>query len=162
MKAAPASPLVTHLVRLVRGAFRKDFADRYEVEAELLAFTHAYERSAVQAPRGQDEHLLDQVRARGLARPRARLDVSTLAAEHGLSRTAFSHHFRARTGFTPARFVTEVRLQNAARLLLTTDLPLSRIARECGFANANHFGKVFHRVREQTPTSYRAVTQPDR
>jgi len=160
VQAAPGSPLVTQLVRLVRGAFRKDFADRYEVEAALLAFTHAYERIAQQAPRQPDEHLLDQLRARVVARPRARLDVSTLAAERGMSRTAFSHYFRERTGLTPARFVTELKIQSAARLLVTTSLPLSRIARECGFANANHFGKVFRRVRQQSAGSYRRSVTP--
>ena len=160
VQTAPGSPLVAHLGRLVRGAFRKDFADRYEVEAELLAFTHAYERLAAGAPRRQDEQLLAQLRARVLARPRARLDVSTLAAERGLSRTAFSHDFRARTGLTPAHFVTEVKLEAAARLLVTTDLPLARIARECGFANANHFGKVFRRLRHESAGSYRRTVTP--
>lgn len=159
VQAAPSAPLVSHLVRLVRGAFRKDFADRYDVEAALLAFTHAYERIAEQAPREQDERLLEQVRARVLARPRARFDVSTFAAERGMSRTAFSHHFSARTGLTPARFVTEVRVDAARRLLVTTTLPLARIARECGFANANHFGKVFRRLGRESPGAYRRSVQ---
>lgn len=155
---APDAPLVSHLVRLVRGAFRKDFADRFEVEAGLFAFTHAYERIAEQAPRQQDERLLEALRARVIARPRARFDVSTLGAEQGMSRTAFSHYFRARTGLTPARFVTEMRVEAALRLLVTTNLPLSRIARECGFANANHFGKVFRRLRQESPGAYRRST----
>ncbi len=157
----PSAPLVSHLVRLVRGAFRKDFDDRYAVEAELLSFTHAFERMAERAPHAQDRQLLDDLRARVLARPRSRLDVSTLAAERGLSRTAFSHDFRARTGLTPARFVTEVKLEAAARLLVTTSLPLSRVARECGFANANHFGKVFRRFRQESPGSYRRIGETD-
>jgi transcriptional regulator GlxA family with amidase domain len=47
-------------------------------------------------------------------------------------------------------------------MLATTRLPLESIARECGFANANHFGKVF---RHQSTDAYRrsvGVTRPRR
>ena len=155
VEAAPTSALVSHLTRLVRGAFRKDFRDRYAVEAELLAFTHAYERLAQAEPRPDGERLLETLRARVLAAPRAHIDVGTLAAEHRTSRSAFGHYFRSHTGVSPARFVTEVRLQAAARLLVTTSLPLSQIASECGFANANHFSKVFRRHRHQSVGAYR-------
>lgn len=155
VEAASNSPLVAHLTRLVRGAFRKDFRDRYAVETELLAFTHAYERLAQTEPRPEGERLLETLRARVLAEPRAPFDVGTLAREHGTSPSAFGHYFRTHTGVSPARFVTEVRLQAAARLLVTSSFPLSRIARDCGFANANHFGKVFRRHRHQSAGAYR-------
>jgi AraC-like DNA-binding protein len=155
VKAAPNSPLVSLLARLVRGAFMKDFRDRYEVEAELFAFTHAYERLVHEAPLRDGERLLESLRARVLANPRARIDVGALAAERHTSRSAFSHHFRTHTGLTPARFVTEMRLQAATRLLETTNHTLVRIADECGFANANHFSKVFRRFRHQSAGAYR-------
>jgi AraC-like DNA-binding protein len=155
VRAAPKSPLVTRLLRLVRGAFHKDFRDRFAVEAELFAFLHAFERSA-QAPRASEaDPVLEALRARILAQPRTRLDVTALATEQGLSPSAFSHRFRASTGATPARFMTEVRVQEAARLLVTTRWPLARIAQECGFENANHFGKVFRRFRQLSPGAYR-------
>ena len=74
-----------------------------------------------------------------------------------MSRSAFSHHFRAQTGVSPARFITETRVQKAARLLQTTHLPIETIAGQCGFASANHFGKVFRRHRDQSPSAYRDV-----
>lgn len=72
-----------------------------------------------------------------------------------MSRSAFGHYFPERTGLSPARFMTEVRMQAAARLLVATTFPLSRIAEESGFANANHFGKVFRRFRQQSAGAYR-------
>jgi AraC-like DNA-binding protein len=155
VQAAPSSGLAAHFSRLVRGAFLKDFRDRFDVEAELLAFTHAFERLAGTLQMPDADRLLEQLRARVLATPRARLHVAALAEEHGMTRSAFSHHFRARTSLTPAHFITEVRVQAAARLLVTTRLPLARIAADCGFANANHFGKVFRRFRHQGPGAYR-------
>jgi AraC-like DNA-binding protein len=155
IEASPASPIVARLLRLVRGAFRKDYRDRFEVERELFAFTLAFERLAQKEIGPDGEALLADLRRRILAEPRRRFGLEELARERGLSQTAFSHFFRARTGLTPARFMTEVRMQEAARLLLTTRWSLDQVAQACGFANGNHFGKVFRRVRQQSAGAYR-------
>jgi AraC-like DNA-binding protein len=155
VRADPHSAFVKSLLRLVRGAFLKDFADRFEVEQELFGFVLGYERLTEDARRPEGERLLGELRRRVLADLHAPIDVATLASERGLSRTAFSHYFSARTGESPARFITEVRVQEAARLLVETRWPLARIAEHCGFANANHFGKVFRRFRPQSAGAYR-------
>jgi AraC-like DNA-binding protein len=151
------SALAAIATRLVRGAFRKDFRDRFEVELALFEFTLTYERMAQQLgdPDGERERLLDELRGRVLANPRAAPTVDALAAERGMSRSHFSHDFRARTGLSPARFMTEIRVQEAARMLVATSAPLKQIAAEWGFANANHFGKVFRRFQHQSPAVYR-------
>jgi AraC-like DNA-binding protein len=156
-EVAPDGPLAASAMRLVRGAIKKDFRDRFEVELALFEFVLACERCAHRSRdvSGEGQRLLDEVRARVLAGlPRA-IDVDALAAEHGMSRTHFSHFFRARTGLTPARFASEVRIHEATRLLLETRTPLKQIADACGFADANHFCKVFRRFQHMSPTSYR-------
>jgi AraC-like DNA-binding protein len=154
----PESALVTSATRLVRGTFKKDFHDRFEVELALFDFMLAYERSAVHVddPDGEREGLLEAVRQRVLAQPRRAFKIDALAADYGMSRSHFSRFFRARTSLTPARFITEVRLREAARLLVETRFPLKQIADACGFANVNHFGKVFRRFHQQSPGSFRS------
>jgi AraC-like DNA-binding protein len=155
----PDSALVESAGRLVRGTFRKDFRDSFEVELALFEFMLAYERLALQAshPEGERERLLDGVRKRVLAQPGLAFKVEALAAEFGMSRSHFSHFFQARTARTPARFITEVRLREAARLLVETGAPLEQIARACGFTNANHFSKVFRRFHQRSPGAYRRM-----
>jgi len=157
VQTPPGSPLIAMAARLVRGAFQKDFRDRFAVELALFELTVAFERLAQEArhPEGEREGLLGELRAGVVAGGRRAISVGTLAAARGQSRTAYSHHFRARTGTTPARFMTEVRIQEAERLLVTTRLPLAEIAGACGFADATHFGKVFRRLRHQSPAVYR-------
>jgi AraC-like DNA-binding protein len=149
--------LTASALRLVRGAIKKDFPDRYEVELALFELVLAYERCAHQArdSSGEGQRLLEAVRARILAGLPKALGVDALAAEHGMSRSHFSHFFRMRTGLTPARFATEVRIAEATRMLVDTRAPLKRIADACGFANANHFCKVFRRFQHLSPASYR-------
>jgi AraC-like DNA-binding protein len=157
VEVAPDGPLTAIAVRLIRGAIKKDFRDRFEVELALFEFLVACEQSAQEArdSSGEPSRLQESVRARVLGSlPRA-LDVNALAAEHGMSRTHFSHYFRARTGLTPARFAAEARIREAARMLVDTRVPLKQIADACGFANANYFCKVFRRFRHMSPGAYR-------
>ncbi len=83
------------------------------------------------------------------------VDVSALAGARGLSRTAYSHLFRRQTGLSPAAFMARVRLEEAARRLMATDAPIKVVARETGFADANHFCKAFRRKYHLSPGDFR-------
>jgi AraC-like DNA-binding protein len=98
---------------------------------------------------------LEEVRSRIVASLPATLAVDALADAYGMSRSHFSHFFRARTGLSPARFATEVRIHEATRRLLDTRATVKQIADACGFANANHFCKVFRRFQHLSPAAYR-------
>jgi AraC-like DNA-binding protein len=157
IEVAPEGPLAAIVARLVRGAIKKDFRDRFEVERALFDFLVTCEQSAQQGhdSSGEGQQLLEAVRARIIASlPRA-LDVNALAADYGMSRTHFSHFFRARTGLTPARFAAEARIHQATSMLLAPRVPLKQIADACGFANTNYFCKVFRRFQHMSPASYR-------
>jgi AraC-like DNA-binding protein len=157
VELAPDGALAAIVLRLVRGAIKKDFRDRFEVELALFEFVLAYERWAHQASdsSGERQRLLDAVRARVVGSLPGTFPVEHLAADYGMSRSHFSHYFRARTGLSPARFATEVRVHEAARLLAETREPLKQIAHACGFADANHLCRVFRRFQHLSPASYR-------
>ncbi len=154
---APGDALTASALRLVRGAIKKDFRDRYAVELALFEFVLAYERWAHNASdlSGQRKRLLDDVRERVVAALPHSLPVDVIASDYGMSRSHFSHHFHSLTGLTPAHFATEVRVHQAAGLLRETRDPLKQIADACGFANANHFCKVFRRFQHVSPAAYR-------
>ncbi|RYG86719.1 MAG: AraC family transcriptional regulator, partial [Alphaproteobacteria bacterium] len=85
----------------------------------------------------------------------APIGVPDLAKAKNMERSRYSHYFRAVTGETPARFMTQVRLEAAARRLAETDATLDTIAAETGFADANHLCKVFRRHYHLSPGIYR-------
>jgi len=153
----PASAFIASAERVICGSFKKDFRDRFEVELALFQFVIGYERLAHEQsdPSGERDRLLEAVRQWVLADPRRTRSVDALAAEYGMSRSHFSHFFRARTGLTPARVVTETRVREAARMLLAGHAPLRQIATACGFANPNHFNRVFRRFQHISPGAYR-------
>jgi AraC-like DNA-binding protein len=157
VESPPDGALTASALRLVRGAIKKDFRDRFEVESALFELVLAFERWAEHA-RGdsaEGQRLLDAVRSRVLASLPNTIEVADLAATYGMSRSHFSHFFRARTGLTPARFATAVRVHEAARRLSDSRAPLKQIAEACGFANASHFCKLFRCFQHLSPASYR-------
>jgi len=157
----PDGAFTASALRLVRGAIKKDFRDRFETELALFEFVLAYERWARQPndSSGEGSRMLEAVRARVMASLPKPVAVEALAAEHGMSRSHFSHFFRAHTGLTPARFATEVRIHEAARLLVETQSPLKHVSDACGFANSNHFCKVFRRFQHLSPAAYRQASR---
>ncbi len=73
------------------------------------------------------------------------LDVARMAQTAGYSRHHFSRLFTAHQGVSPARYLTRLRMEQAARLLRSDPAPIKVIARRSGFTDPNYFGKVFRR-----------------
>jgi len=157
IECSPDSEFFGTLLRLVRGVFHKDFRDRFDVESKLFEMAFAYERLAetLSDPHGDRGRLLDSVRRRVLATPKIPVTVHELAADQGMTQSRFSHYFRAQTGLTPTHFMTDVRVKEAARTLVETGASLREVGEMWGFADQSHFGKVFRRMLQMSPATYR-------
>lgn len=90
------------------------------------------------------------------------MSVEDLAERVAMSRRTFARRFRSETGLTPAQWLLEQRLRAAQSLLETTDHPVERIARECGFGNAAALRAHFGRRLRTTPTAYRRTFTTER
>jgi AraC family transcriptional regulator len=96
---------------------------------------------------------------------RARLseDISLdeLAAEARLSPFHFARMFKQSVGVPPRVHLTRLRLEKACELLETTDLPVTEIANEVGYATNQVLARLFVKHRRMTPSDYRrAVRDP--
>jgi transcriptional regulator GlxA family with amidase domain len=87
------------------------------------------------------------------------LHVDRLAAIAGMSRRTFAREFLRALGITPARYIDEVRVVAARRLLDETVNPFECIACQCGFGSANSMRRAFLRILRLTPTAYRSHFQ---
>lgn len=83
------------------------------------------------------------------------LSVERLAAAARTSRRTFVRAFHKSTGSTPAAWVRSRRLDEARRLLETTDLSVDQIAANCGFGSPVTLRQNFASAFGSTPSSYR-------
>jgi AraC family transcriptional regulator len=83
------------------------------------------------------------------------LDLDTIAAESGYSRTHFLRIFRASTGYSPHGWLTRLRIEEAKTRLQKESYSLINIALDCGFSNHGHFSNTFRRIVGVTPREYR-------
>ncbi len=90
---------------------------------------------------------------------RAKLTASVLANRAGLSVAGFNRAFRRHFATAPARYVTEMRVREAARLLLQTDETIDAIAEKTGFPNRAYFSRVFKQITDEAPAGFRRKHQ---
>ena len=83
------------------------------------------------------------------------IEVSSLAAISRLSISHFSRAFRASFGMSPYAMVCRCRIEEAKRLLVTSDWTLIQIANACGFSDQSHFTRQFHRYTQASPGRWR-------
>lgn len=83
--------------------------------------------------------------------------LPTLARAVNLSVRALTTAFVAATGVTPLQYQQDLRLGHAEALLATTDQPIERVARTCGYADARHFRRLFAERHGISPRAFRAT-----
>ncbi len=157
LETRPDDNVVGKLVGLHEQICRKTFSDVFAFESTLFDVVMAWERACELRtyPQSPRERLLDDVRTDVERRLTEPIDVESIAARYGMSRSGFTHHFKVTTGLSPGQFVTETKLREVTRRLQQSDDKLEVIASACGFADANHLCKVFRRFHYVSPGEYR-------
>jgi AraC-like DNA-binding protein len=83
------------------------------------------------------------------------IELCDLAELTGLSPCHFSRAFKQSMGMPPHRYLMSRRVVEAARLIETTQMPMSEIALEVGFADQSHFTRVFTAQIGESPRRFR-------
>jgi AraC-like DNA-binding protein len=94
-----------------------------------------------------DEHFREPLRTAKLAR---------LA---GVSASTLSRHFKKTAGVGLETYLQNLRLEEAKRLLKAGSLPVSQVAKTCGFKPGSHFARFFRRKTGQSPQEFRQRSQ---
>ena len=81
--------------------------------------------------------------------------LSDIARETRLSESHLSTLFKSETGINFLQYLNAVRINNALRLLASSSMNVSEIARAAGFPTPGYFTKIFRRFMGKTPTEYR-------
>lgn len=88
------------------------------------------------------------------------LSLSVICKKFNISYAYASHLFTAYADVPFTRYVRRMRIEASKRYLEHTDLAISLIAPEIGFADSNYFSSVFREETGMTPTEYRLRCMP--
>ena len=89
------------------------------------------------------------------------LSLDILAGVAGMNARYFCKVFYSLTHTTPMNYVNLYRIEQATFLLDSTDLPITRIATECGFWESSYFTKVFKKYKGTTPKRHRNTARAE-
>lgn len=84
------------------------------------------------------------------------LDNSCVAHAAGLTPNHLSRVFREHFGFTLRKYLTQVRIEQAKRMLADGSRSITDVADQTGFSGIHAFSRAFHRETGLTPSNYRA------
>jgi AraC-like DNA-binding protein len=87
------------------------------------------------------------------------ITVHDLAEVAFLSVSAIERRFKKHLGITPKQFINKIRLENARRMLIETELPIEEIAFQCGFAEHSYFSRQFKIMFDFLPSQLRLQMQ---
>jgi transcriptional regulator GlxA family with amidase domain len=101
------------------------------------------------------DEMFSRLHAWMMANLNSDLSISSLSEFVGMSPRTFARAYAERIGRTPAKTVETLRLEAAFRLLITSSLPLKRVAVETGFGNEQNLRRAFLKNYERTPIEIR-------
>ncbi|BCS35689.1 AraC family transcriptional regulator [Luteitalea sp. TBR-22] len=82
------------------------------------------------------------------------LTVESLAAQAGMSVRQFIRVFQREKGMPPGRFLDQLRVETARRMLEESDNGLKEVAALCGFGSVDSMRRAFMRIVGASPASF--------
>lgn len=144
------------MLHIIRGDFGAEAANA--VARRLVVPAHRsggqaqfVERPVAASPKSRLAPLLDRVRAE----PARSWSVAAMAREAAMSERTLVRRFMEATGRAPGQWVTEVRVEEARRLLEASIASVEDVARLAGFGGVASLRHHFGRATGLSPTAYR-------
>ena len=117
----------------------------------LLALADASPASGTDAATSRIRTIMARIRRK----PEADYTLDALVSETRLSASTIATLFKRETGMTPHEFLVTCRIRKATDILVSSDVPITRLALELGFSSSQHFAARFRRETGQTPRELR-------
>lgn len=151
---------------LVRTALKQNACDYLLKPINLgeLTATLGRIRTALDAqqraltPESDAQRIADAVKTYLLANLAQTVDFSAMASDMGFSASYLTRVFKERNdGQTPVRYLQELRMTAARRMLRDTALSVKEIAPRVGYPDPFYFSKSFKQATGLSPVQYRAA-----
>lgn len=114
-----------------------------------------FERSAPQEPEKAEGKTILQLTRFLQEHLSEEISLNILAGEFHLSAQYISQLFKSEIGVNFLSYLTNIRMNRAKKLLASTDLPISEVSQQSGYADYRVFTRAFKKSEGVTPSQYR-------
>lgn len=155
------SELIRRLTDLQNHSLERGVADRIDLACFQLLQELLFMR---QRPRTKHDRRKDRIMAIASAlkmRYNRAFDLESLALEHGMSRRTFFRYWGEYFPESPAEYVQNLKLSEAARQLRETSHPVGEITALVNFSDSAYLSKLFRRRFGMTPLQYRKAVRAE-
>ncbi|MDO4614608.1 MAG: AraC family transcriptional regulator [Lachnospiraceae bacterium] len=83
------------------------------------------------------------------------IKLEDIANALSFSASYISHTFKTTTGYSPVQYLIRCRIGLSQTLLISSEMSVTQIAAQVGYANSNHFQTLFKQVVGISPLQYR-------
>ena len=103
----------------------------------------------------QEDALVESIKRYLAQRVEDVVRLEDICNEFDYSRSFLSKRFREKTGQSLAAYATELKIEEAKRLIRETKMNFAQISHQLSFENPQYFSRVFKRCTGMTPTEFR-------
>lgn len=114
------------------------FENKIKVETDV-----PQEQTIIRMVRYMQEHLMEEI------------SLNVLAEQFHLNAQYVSQLFKSEVGVNFLTYLTNIRIEQAKKLLISTSLSIAEISEKSGYADYRVFTKVFKKSEGVTPSQYR-------
>jgi AraC-like DNA-binding protein len=128
------------------GKIGKEVADVFELKKEFAQCLNGFlppSRLVIRSRRYIREHFSDPD-----------LSLSRIAEHNHVSKNHLSFEFTRETGETVMDFLTRMRIGEAEKLIVETNLRIYEVAEKCGYLNVETFNRAFKRITGKSPSRF--------
>lgn len=113
--------------------------------------------SYVNSFKGNDSEKMSLVYDYVMTNFKTKITLEEVAEMLNMTTTSFCRYFKPRANKTFTRFVNEIRIGHARKLLLEDNFNISQISYECGFNALSNFNRQFKAITDLSPHEYRKL-----
>lgn len=137
------------------------FKETFSKMLSSITDTHHYAspmekpKECIMETKNHHQHFIEEALTYIKENFREKLTLEMVASKVYVNPKYFSHIFKKEMGVSFTDYINQLRIQNACRLLETTNYHAYRISNECGFSDPSYFNRVFCTKMNMTPQTYR-------
>ena len=128
-----------------------------EILANSKDFSLLASPSYTNSFKGGDSEKMSSVYDYVMTNFKSKISLDEVAEMLNMTTSSFCRYFKPRANKTFTRFVNEIRIGHARKLLLEDNFNISQISYECGFNALSNFNRQFKAITDLSPHEYRQL-----